>query len=161
MTQTPPLGDHAASAVEVLGALVGEWKGEGHGDFPTMDPFDYVEEIVFSQIDDRVVGYQQRAWAADDLEILHFETGVWRASSDGHLEVTVALPGVAEVSEGSASDGLIRLVSSSMGRATGGAALVSSQRSYEVRGDTLTYDIHMGTASTPLQPHIRAVLSRQ
>lgn len=161
MTQTSPIEDQRAAALAVLDALVGTWKGQGHGDFPTMDPFDYDEEIVFSRLDERSIGYQQRAWDTSDGEILHYENGVWRISADGRFEVTVAMPGVAEVSEGTTEDGTIRLMSSSMRRAARGAALVASERTYELRGDALTYDIHMGTVPVPVQPHIRAALARQ
>ncbi|MGH7358076.1 MAG: heme-binding beta-barrel domain-containing protein, partial [Candidatus Rokuibacteriota bacterium] len=27
--------------------LAGLWRGTGHGEFPTMDPFDYDEEVRF------------------------------------------------------------------------------------------------------------------
>ncbi len=149
-----------SSGVRALGALVGTWRGHGAGDYPTMEPFDYEEEIVFSWLTERSVRYLQRAWSPAGGETLHSENGIWRAAHDGRLEVTIALPGVAEVSEGTLVEGSIRLQSTSISRAAGGAGLAAAVRRYDVDGHTLSYDIHMGTVDVSTQPHIRATLSR-
>lgn len=152
--------DGQTSATGALDALVGTWRGQGAGDYPTMEPFEYEEEIVFSRLTERAVRYAQHAWSPADGETMHIEGGIWRATPDGRLEVTVALPGVAEVSEGSAVDGAVRLESTSMSRATRGAGLVASVRSYDVDGDRLSYDIHMATVEVPVERHIWGTLTR-
>lgn len=141
-------------------ALEGRWEGQGTGDFPTMEPFAYDEEIVFSRLTDRHLRYAQHARDRTDGQTLHVEGGMWRLTTDGDVEATVALPGVAEVSEGSAHvDGVV-LTSRSMSRATHGAPLVAAVRRYRLRGGVLTYEIDMGTEEVPVQSHIRAELAR-
>lgn len=146
-------------------ALTGVWRGSGAGDFPTMEPFEYDEEIVFTRLTNRHLRYHQQARDHLDGETLHVECGIWRVTRDHGLEVTIALPGVAEVAEG-AIDGTgfdgtgVVLTSSIMSRAPQGAPLVGSVRRYRLAGDLLTYDIAMGTAEQPVQPHIEARLVR-
>jgi THAP4-like, heme-binding beta-barrel domain len=36
--------------VEPLGFLVGEWRGTGIGEYPTVDSFDYEEELEFANV---------------------------------------------------------------------------------------------------------------
>ena len=102
--------------------LAGVWRGSGAGEFPTMDGFAYDEEIRFTDLGVPSLVYQQRAWSATDGEILHLETGIWRASPEGALAVTVALPRVTEVSEGHLAGETIRLATTSVRRAAGGRA---------------------------------------
>lgn len=130
-------------------ALGGIWHGRGHGEFPTMDAFDYDEEIRFTDVGAPSLHYLQRGWEVDSGELLHSETGIWRAYPDGRLAVTIALPRVAEVSEGRYADGSISLASTSVRRASGGAALVAVQRQYRINGDRIDYDIAMATEEVP------------
>lgn len=144
-----------------LAALVGEWRGTGHGEFPTMESFDYEEEIRFTDLGMPALVYQQRAWAAADSELLHLETGIWRANPEGLLVVTVALPRVTEISEGAIRDGTIELASGSVGRGSGGAGLVATRRAYQLGGDRITYRIAMATDGVPeLTGHLVGELHR-
>jgi len=133
--------------------LAGVWRGSGAGEFPTMDGFAYDEEIRFTDLGVPSLVYQQRAWSATDGEILHLETGIWRASAEGALAVTVALPRVTEVSEGHLAGETIRLATTSVRRAAGGAGLVAVERTYEVRGDEIRYRIAMATDAVARVTH--------
>lgn len=141
--------------------LVGWWRGSGHGEFPTMDPFDYEEEIRFVDHGGTPLVYQQRAWSPDDGEPLHIETGIWRAAPDGRLVVTVALPRVTEISEGTVVNGRIALATTAVRRAEGGAGLVAVRRSYEHAGGEIHYEVGMATADVPeVTHHLRGTLRR-
>lgn len=144
-----------------LSALIGIWRGEGSGEFPTMESFRYREEVEFRDIGAPFLVYLQRAWSAEDGELLHAEAGVWRVSDDGRLAVTVALPRVSEVSEGRVGDGVIDLASTSVRRAEGGSALTATRRRYRRDGDELRYEIEMATASvSETTRHLAGTLRR-
>jgi len=143
-----------------LSLLEGVWHGSGSGDYPTMEPFDFDEEIRFARLDDRTTRYEQAATSSGAGELLHSEGGIWRLTPDCGLEVAIAFPGVTEVSEGTLVEGRVELASTMIGRATTGARLVSVRRVYVVDGDTLSYDIHMAARDIPLTRHIWASLRR-
>lgn len=56
--------------------LVGLWHGSGRGEFPTMDPFTYDEEVHFLDLSVPSLMYEQRAWSPDDRSLLHMEAGI-------------------------------------------------------------------------------------
>lgn len=146
-----------------IGFLAGVWRGSGRGEFPTMDPFDYEEEVRFLDLGVAPLIYQQRAWSPSDGELLHVETGIWRSSPDGQLAVTVALPRVTEVSEGTIADNRILLTATSVRRASGGSGLVAVLREYTLTGENeIRYRISMATEEvTEVTHHLAGVLRRQ
>ena len=103
-----PLHAHVAP----LAFLLGTWRGEGTGEYPTISSFAYGEELVFGHTGKPFLTYAQRTRAADDARPLHAETGYWRAHpprvDDGdevlaRLEVVIAQPvGIAEILLGAA-----------------------------------------------------------
>lgn len=146
----------------MLDALRGVWRGAGHGQFPTMPSFDYDEEVRFTDVGAPFLHYLQRGWQVGDGELLHAETGIWRPYPDGRVAITIALPRVAEISEGHYADGTIELRSTSVRRADGGAALTEVRRSYALDGDRLDYEIDMATEGVPrAQRHLVGHLMRE
>lgn len=79
-------------AVEGIGYLVGTWRGEGRGVYPTIDSFAYTEELTFCHPDPRkpVLTYSQRTWNPITSLPMHSESGFWRPKLDGSLEVVLA-----------------------------------------------------------------------
>lgn len=133
-------------AVEpVLAQLLGTWRGSGTGEFPSMATFQYEEEIRFLDIGSRDLLYLQRGWDPASGDVLHAEAGMWRATSDGVLAATIAQPLTTEVSEGTIRPGSVVLGSTSVGRAANGPPLVTTRRTYRLRGDKLTYVVEMTT----------------
>jgi nitrobindin-like protein len=43
--------------LEPLAFLLGEWRGEGAGEYPTIDPFRYGEEVRFEHVGDTFLLY--------------------------------------------------------------------------------------------------------
>ena len=92
--------------------------------------------------------------------MLHSETGIWRVAGSGSFEISVALPGGTEVSEGRPEGDTIVLSSTSVGRATTGARLVGTTRQYDLRGDAIFYEIGLATEAFSMFGHIVGDLRR-
>lgn len=137
-----------------IGFLAGVWHGTGTGDYPTMPPFRYAEEVRFIPLLESVLMYQQTAWSADDGEVLHFESGIWRSTDTGDLAVTISLPRVAEVAEGRIEAGRILLEATSLGRAAGGAPLIAVRREYVHHEGEITYARRWRPRPSPSRPPI-------
>lgn len=43
--------------------LVGTWRGEGRGEFPTIAPFHYTKEVTFTDVGKPFLHYVQRTWS--------------------------------------------------------------------------------------------------
>src|SRR5699024_4643767 len=85
-----------------LAFLLGRWEGRGKGDYPTIEPFDFGQEVVFSHNQKPFLYYTSRSWLLDDegnaVEPLAMETGFWRPQSDGGVELVLSHPtGYAEI----------------------------------------------------------------
>jgi nitrobindin-like protein len=149
--------------VEPIAFLVGTWRGEGRGVYPTITSFEYGEEIRFGTVPGKpFLTYQQRTWALDDQRPLHAESGYWRPKPDGRLEVVLAHPtGIAEIEEGRFDGGVIDLTATSIGL-TGTAKEVKglSRRFELVDDDVLRYEVQLAAAGQPLQSHLTAELRR-
>jgi len=149
--------------VEALAFLLGTWRGEGRGVYPTISSFDYGEEVRFGAMPGKpFLTYHQRTWALDDQRPLHAETGYWRPKPDGKVEVVLAHPtGIAEIEEGTVDNGVVSLVATAIGSAATAKQVDGLSRRFElVEPDVLRYEVHLAAAGQPLQGHLTAELRR-
>lgn len=153
----PPLHPDLAA----LAFLLGTWCGSGEGEYPTIEPFAYEEEIRFWHFGTGVLAYAQRAWALGGGRTLHSELGFWRPAESGRLDVCLAHPlGLTEIAAGEL-DGLeVQLESLDVPRAPGGLPVTRLERRYRVEGDSLEYELWMATERTPLARHLTGRLER-
>jgi THAP4-like, heme-binding beta-barrel domain len=87
--------------VEPLDLLLGSWSGSGHGQYSTIEDFDYEATIEFSHVGKPCVSYSQVSRHTADGRLLHGETGFLRVPTPGSIELVVAHPnGTVEISEG-------------------------------------------------------------
>ena len=84
-------------AVAHLAPLLGTWRGAGRGHYPTIDPFEYTEEVTFGHVGKPFLAYNQRTKGADGAP-LHAECGYWRPAGERGLELLIVHPsGIAEI----------------------------------------------------------------
>ncbi len=148
-----------------LAPLLGTWSGRGSGEYPTIDPFDYVEEVVFGHVGKPFMAYSQRTRSPDGMP-LHAEAGYLRVPADGRVELVLAHPsGIAEIDEGTFSVAVgalvIQVASTAIARTSSSKEVVALERSITVSGDELHYTVGMGAVGQPMQHHLSATLFRR
>jgi hypothetical protein len=152
--------------IAALAPLLGTWAGRGSGKYPTIEPFDYLEEVVFAHVGKPFLAYSQKTRAVTDGRPLHAETGYLRAPRPGSVELILAHPnGITEIEVGtySVTDGRIEieLSAETIGLAPTAKQVTALGRSLRIDGDELSYTVQMGGVGQPLQDHLAAVLHRR
>jgi hypothetical protein len=151
----------------ILHLLVGEWSGSGRGEFPTVEPFEYLETLRFSSDHRPFVHYeektQRRNSAQADYIPSHWESGFIRLLPDGQIEmVNVQGGGRLERLTGSLEQTATGLVLR-LGSATflNDSRMLETKRTITLDGDTLHYTQAMGTTAVPGPAHhVEATLKR-
>lgn len=154
MTQHPDLDE--------LAFLIGTWSGTGHGDYPTIEAFDYHEEITVSPLPGKpVLVYQQRTRHGTTNAPLHAETGYYRWGGAGRAELVLAMPtGIVEVHGGSIDGTHLHLRALVVESAPTAVEVTDVERHIQVEDDVMTYRLSMAAVGQPLQVHLRATLRR-
>lgn len=147
-----------------LAPLLGAWTGRGDGEYPTIEPFGYLEEVSFTHNGKPFLIYSQRTRSESGTP-LHAEAGYLRMPTPGRVELVLAHPsGVTEIDEGTVAqtgDGLVIDVrSTSVGLTSSAKDVVALTRSIRVAGTELTYSVAMAAVGQPLQHHLAATLHR-
>jgi hypothetical protein len=145
--------------------MLGTWQGNGHGDYPTIEPFQFGQELIFQQDGRPFFHYLARSWIVDDqsskVREAAQETGFIRARPEGMVEVLLAhMTGFVEVWHGEAGAGKLEIVTDAVARTDSAKEYVGGKRLYgNVEGDLL-YAFDMAAMGQPLQPHLWARLQR-
>jgi hypothetical protein len=148
-------------ACEPIGMLLGTWRGAGRGYYPTIDDFEYAEEVVFGHNTRPFLAYSQRTWNPETEAPMHAETGFWRCTAEGALEVLLVHPfGLAEVSTGTVAGSRISLTSIATVIVPSAKVVSEVTRTIDVDGDRLTYELCMAAVGEPLQSHLQGRLER-
>lgn len=147
-----------------LASLLGTWRGRGAGDYPTIDPFEYTEEVTFSHVGKPFFAYEQRTRDANDGRPLHREAGFLRPTASDRAELVLAHPtGVAEILEGPVRLGppiVFDLWTTSVTLTSTAKDVTQLHRAVELDGDVLRYTIAMAAVGLPLTHHLEAELHR-
>ena len=152
--------------LQPLAPLLGIWQGRGSGKYPTIEAFDYLEEVTISHVGKPFLVYGQKTRAATDGKPLHAETGYLRVPRPGHVELVLAHPsGITEIEVGtySVTGDIIEVEMSTtkVGLTPSAKEVSALGRSLRIDGDELSYSVQMGAVGQPLQHHLAAVLHRQ
>jgi THAP4-like, heme-binding beta-barrel domain len=152
--------------VAALAPLLGTWVGRGEGKYPTIQTFEYLEEVAFSHVGKPFLVYTQKTKAVADGRPLHAEIGYLRVPQPGRVELVLAHPnGITEIDTGTYSvtgDVIdIELYSATIGLAPTAKEVNDLARFIRIDGDDLSYTVQMGAVGQPLQDHLIAALHRQ
>jgi hypothetical protein len=151
-----------------LAWLIGTWAGNGHGEYPGIDSFQFGQEILFQQDGRPFIHYMSRSWIVDEqgnhVREAAQETGFLRPQADGTLEVVLTHNlGYAEIWHGElhAEQPRFEIVTDAVARTATAKEYTGGKRLYGyVNGDLLdAFD--MAAMGHELQPHTHAQLKRQ
>jgi hypothetical protein len=146
--------------VAPLSGLLGTWEGDGKGDYPTIEPFTYREQVTFTHVGKPFIAYAQRTWHPETGAPMHAETGYLRLAG-GRVELVLAHPtGIAEVEEGTLEGSRLELVTTTVGRTATAKDVRGLRRVATLGADELIYDLWMAYAEVPETHHLHAVLRR-
>lgn len=157
----PPLHE----ALTPLAGLVGTFTGQGRGDYPTIEPFGYLETVTFGHVGKPFLAYTQATRHPETDAPMHAETGYLRATDGDRVELVLAHPtGIVEVEEGTlerAADVVaLELRTTTVGRTATAKDVRALRRRLVLDGDELRYDLWMAHAGTPETHHLAARLRR-
>ncbi|MCW2797002.1 FABP family protein [Nocardioides sp.] len=149
-----------------LAWLLGTWQGSGHGDYPTIDPYQFGQELIFTHDGRPFFHYFSRAWIVDDngtkLREAALETGFLRCRPGGEVEFLLSHnTGFVEIWYGQASDGKLDLTTDAVVRTHTAKEYVAGKRLYGNVDGELLYAFDMAAVGQPLQPHTWARLARR
>jgi hypothetical protein len=150
-----------------LAWLIGTWRGNGHGDYPTIDAFQFGQEVVFQQDGRPFIHYLSRAWIVDDDGVVireaAQETGFLRPQADRSVEVVMSHnTGFVEIWHGEIHPDQPRfeMVTDTVARTATAKAYAAGKRLYGYVDGDLLYAYDMAAMGQEIQPHLWARLQR-
>jgi len=168
MTDSVPPPPPLHEALAPLSSLVGVWRGSGQGHYPTIDGFEYNEELTIGHVGKPflAIGHKTRRKGGAG-EPLHAEAGYIRPTPGAGIELLLVHPsGITELHhdgrvETETDGALVVTLSSTQVLCTPTAKSVEQvERVYRCIGDQLHYDISMAAVGQPLTHHLHAELGR-
>lgn len=145
--------------------MLGTWRGNGHGDYPTIEKFEFGQELIFTHDGRPFFHYMAHAWIIDEngekVRDAAIETGFVRCPEPGRVEVVLTHnTGFVEVWHGEADRGKLEITTDAVVRTETAKEYVAGKRLYgSVEGDLL-YAFDMAAMGQGLQPHLWARLVR-
>ena len=145
-------------AVAHLAPLLGTWRGGGQGHYPTIDPFEYTEEVTFGHVGKPFLAYSQRTKGIDGAP-LHAECGYWRPTGDRGLELLIVHPsGIAEILVGEVAEthfGLVVMLEAGAADTAETSEAGDAGAAGSGAGDARAGDAGAGSTATPETAGVR------
>jgi hypothetical protein len=152
-----------------LSFLLGRWEGFGKGHYPTIEPFDFIQELTFTHNGKPFLIYTSKSWLLEKDggkgRPLGTETGYWRPQPDNRVEVLLAHPtGIVEIYLGEVSGTRVEMATDAVARTASAKPVTAGKRLYGLvdsqrEGEKdLAYAYDMAAMGQPLQPHLWARL---
>ncbi len=145
--------------------MLGSWEGAGVGGYPTIEDFQFGQEIEFSHNGKAFLAYTSRTWRLDPdgkpAQPLATETGFWRPRPGNEIEVLLAHPtGFVEIWLGEVDGAKIEISTDVVARTQSAKEYTAGHRLYGLVEGDLLWAFDMAAMGQPLQPHISARLKR-
>jgi len=145
--------------------LLGNWHGNGQGDYPTIDAFSYEQDVVFAHDTRPFLHYFSRTWITDEsgerVGPGALETGFLRPVGDGQLELVLAHPaGYAEVWYGEVDGARVTLATDLVARTSTAKEYTAGQRMYGLVDGDLMYAIDQAAEGQQMQSYVWGRLQR-
>lgn len=146
-----------------VAGLLGTWRGGGAGEYPTITPFTYTEELTFTDVGKPFLHYVQRTWSPAGAP-MHTETGYVRVVGGATVELVLALPtGQTELAEGPLTvtdNGFTCALAARVMNSSSAKQVDATERHLTLDGDTLTTRFAMAAVGVPMTGHLTSELRR-
>lgn len=151
--------------LEPIAFLLGRWEGAGVGGYPTIESFNFGQEIEFGHNGKPFLSYVSRTWllndAGDRIKPLATETGYWRPQPERQIEVLLAHPtGIVEIYVGEVVFHKIELRTDVVARTAGAKEYTAGHRLYGLVNGNLMWAYDMAAVGHPLTSHMSAELKK-
>jgi len=164
------VGPKLHPALDGLLPYIGLWRGRGKGGFPTIEDFDYAQEIRISHDGRPFLHYESRAWILDEqskpVRPAGREVGWWRpvlvdGRATDELEALLATPsGVMELHLGKRTGTQVEFASDAVVRTPTAKDVTGGHRLFGIVEGALLYAQEMAAMGHGLSPHLSARLVR-
>jgi hypothetical protein len=164
------VGPDLHPALLALLPYIGEWRGRGKGGFPTIEDFDYAQEIRISHDGRPFLHYESRAWILDaeskPVRPAMREVGWLRpVTEDGRatdeVEALLTNPtGIMELYLGRVSGTQLEMATDAVLRTSTAKEVTAGHRLYGIVEGALLYAQDMAAVGQGLSPHLSARLIR-
>ena len=154
--------------LEPISWLAGTWKGQGCGGFPTMDDFEFEDEMriktdLKGYVQEPLIHFEEMAWVLDKEEkrFMHWETGYFKPDQDGRIQFYIChntgrieiTYGKFEVLNSQNKSFEIHFNSEFIRNDKGTKFATKSNRKIILQDDTLTYSLAMSTEDVSEMNH--------
>lgn len=152
-------------ALEPIAFLLGRWEGAGVGGYPTIESFNFGQEIEFGHNGKPFLSYVSRTWLLDQdgnrVKPLATESGYWRPQPDRQIEVVLAHPtGIVEIYIGEVVFHKIELRTDVVARTGTAKEYTAGHRLYGLVNGNLMWAYEMAAMGHPLTDHMSAELKK-
>lgn len=145
-----------------VAGLIGTWRGNGFGTYPTISDFEYLDEWEFRDIGKPFLLFIERTQIGGVA--MHTETGYLRFPAPDTVELVAAIPtGQSELAEGTVGerDGALVIAMAGDVRNTSSAKRVDRmERTFVLDGHDLAYEMNMAAVGQGMTLHLRSQLTR-